>query len=121
MAWFLFSAIVSVPCSVPFLMYPRRLKDSHLIQEVRKKEMAQTYKSKYQDEESLLIQLKTFPTHMWKLFQSASFVFITLGATILFFSLDGMVSFGLKYIESVFSVPASTASISVAAVGKHLI
>ena len=122
-AWwlgFIFSGIVSVLCAIPFLMYPRKLKDTHLIQEIRRKEMALTYKSKYKDEESLIVQLKTFPAHVCKLFQSASYVFITLGATILFFSLDGMVSFGPKYIESVFNVPASTASISVAAVGKCL-
>ena len=44
-AWwlgFLFSGVVSVLRAAPFLMYPRRLRDSHLIQEARKKEMALT-------------------------------------------------------------------------------
>ena len=119
-AWwlcFIFAGVVSVILSLPFLMYPRHLQDTHLVQEARKKEMASTYTSKYNDERSLLVQLKTFPTHMMKLFHNASYVFITLGVSVIFFSLDGMVSFGPKYIESVYSVPASTASILVGAVG----
>ena len=120
-AWwlcFIFCGIFSVVFSIPFLMYPRKLKDSHLVQEARKTEMATSYTSKYENEESFLVQIKTFPTHLVELFRNASYVFITLGIAVLFFSLDGMVSFGPKYVESVYSVPASTASILVGAVGK---
>ena len=99
-------------------MYPRRLKDSHLVQEARKLEMAEKYKSKYVHEESFLVQLKVFPKHLEKLFRNASYLFVTIGISVLFFSLDGMVAFGPKYIESVYTVPASTASILVGAVGK---
>ena len=120
-AWwlcFIFCGIFSVVFSIPFLMYPRKLKDSHLVQEARKTEMATSYTSKYENEESFLVQIKTFPTHLVELFRNASYFFITLGIAVLFFSLDGMVSFGPKYVESVYSVPASTASILVGAVGK---
>ena len=120
-AWwlcFIFCGILSVIFSVPFLMYPRRLKDSHLVQEARKLEMAGSYISKYKHEESFLVQLKVFPRHLEKLFRNASYLFVTIGISVLFFSLDGMVAFGPKYIESVYTVPASTASILVGAVGK---
>ena len=120
-AWwlcFIFSGVVSVLFSIPFLMYPRRLQDTHLVQEARRLEMASSYTSKYEHEDSFLFQLKALPRHLARLFQNASFVFLTLGIAVLFFSLDGMVAFGPKYIESVYSVPASTASILVGAVGK---
>ena len=120
-AWwlsFIFCGILSVVLSVPFLMYPRRLKDSHLVQEARKLEMAGSYTSKYIHEESFLVQLKAFPRHLEKLFRNASYLFVTIGISVLFFSLDGMVAFGPKYIESVYSVPASTASILAGAVGQ---
>lgn len=120
-AWwlcFIFCGILSVLLAVPFLMYPRRLKDSHLVQEARKLEMAEKYKSKYVHEESFLVQLKVFPKHLEKLFRNASYLFVTIAISVLFFSLDGMVAFGPKYIESVYTIPASTASILVGAVGK---
>jgi organic anion transporter 4A len=120
-AWwlsFIFCGILSVLLSIPFLMYPRNLKDSHLIQEARKLEMAESYKSKYIHEESFLVQLKVFPRHLEKLFRNASYLFVTIGISVLFFSLDGMVAFGPKYIESVYTIPASTASILVGAIGK---
>ena len=66
-AWwlcFIFCGVLSTAISIPFLMYPRRLKDSHLVQEARKLEMAKNYISKYENEDSLLVQLKTFPTHL---------------------------------------------------------
>ena len=120
-AWwmcFILSGIVSVLFSIPFLMYPRRLRNTHLVQEARKLEMASSYKSKYEHEDSFLVQLKAFPTHMAGLFRNTSYVFLTAGIAVLFFSLDGMVSFGPKYIESVYGVPASRASILVGAIGK---
>ena len=85
----MFAGVASLISSVPFLMYPRQLQDTHLVQEARRKEMASTYTNKYIDEKSLLVQLKTFPTHMTKLFHSASYVFITLGVSVTFFLLTG--------------------------------
>lgn len=120
-AWwlcFIFSGIISVLFSIPFLMYPRQLADTHLVQEARKMEMANSYSSKYGHEESFYTQLKAFPTHLAQLFRNPSYVFLTLGISVLFFALDGMVSFGPKYIETVYSIPASTASIVVGAIGK---
>ena len=120
-AWwlcFIFCGTLSVMFSVPFLMYPRRLKDSHLVEEARRTEMATSYTSKYDNEESFLVQLRTFPNHLKKLFRNASYFLVTLGIAILFFSLDGMVGFGPKYVESVYTISASTASILVDSVGK---
>jgi len=80
--------------------------------------MARKYSSKFGEERKLLEQIKSFPTHLQKLFRSASWVFITIAASVLFFSLDGMVSFGPKYVESEFGLTASQASLTVGALGK---
>ena len=109
---------MSVLFSVPFLMFPRRLPNSHLVMEARKAEMAKKYNSKYGEERKFLEQIRTFPSHMKKLSQSASWVFVTIAASVLFFSLDGMISFGPKYIESEFGLTASQASLTVGALGK---
>jgi len=120
-AWwlcFIFGGTVSILFSVPFLMYPRQLPDSHLVMKARRAEMARKYSSKFGEERKLLEQIKSFPTHLQKLFRSASWVFITIAASVLFFSLDGMVSFGPKYVESEFGLTASQASLTVGALGK---
>ena len=120
-AWwlcFLFGGVVSILFSIPFLMFPRRLPNSHLVMEARKAEMAKKYNSKYGEERKFLEQIRTFPSHMKKLSQSASWVFVTIAASVLFFSLDGMISFGPKYIESEFGLTASQASLTVGALGK---
>ena len=120
-AWwlcFILCGVLSIAISIPFLIYPRRLKDSDMVQAARKLEMAKSYISKYKDEKSLLVQLKTFPAHLINLFRNVSYLFTTFGISVLFFSLDGMVAFGPKYIESVYSVTAATASILIGAVGK---
>lgn len=120
-AWwlcFILAGAVSLLFSIPFLLYPRRLNNTHLVQEARKKEMASKYVSKYDNEDSFCIKLKTFPMHMAKLFRNPSYLFVSGAAACLFFSLDGMVAFGPKYVESVYGIPASTASILVGAAGK---
>lgn len=80
--------------------------------------MANTYVSKYAEEKKFGIVLKTFPTHLRKLFGTPSWLFVSLGVSALFFSLGGMVAFAPKYIESTFGLSASAASLTAGAVGK---
>lgn len=122
-AWwlcFIFSSILSLIISVPFLMYPRFLSNYTEVVEARRKQHAVSYTSKYEEENSLTNQLKAFPAHMWDLCQSKSFIFVTLALSFLFLTLYGLVAFGPKFIESVFNIPASTASILAGAVGKSM-
>lgn len=123
-AWwicFIFSGTLSLLISVPFLMFPRLLSDSDIVMEARRKEMAKTYVSRYGEEEKFSVVLKTLPTHLKKLLSVPSWVLVTLAVSALFFSLDGMVAFAPKYIESQFEIPASTASLIAGAVGKTLV
>ena len=120
-AWwlcFLFGGIVSILLSIPFLMFPRQLRNSCLVKEERKAEMARKYSSKYGEEKKFVEQIRTFPSHMKKLSQSASWVLITIAISVLFFSLDGMITFGPKYIESEFELTASQASLTLGPLGK---
>ena len=120
-AWwlcFVISGILSFIVAVPFLMYPRLLSNYEEVVEARSKLHPTSYISKYGDEESLVDQLKAFPTHLWKLCKSLSFVFVTAALSFLFLTLYGLVAFGPKFIESVFNIPASTASVLAGAIGK---
>lgn len=118
-AWwlcFVFAGVVSILLSIPLLMFPQRLPDTQTVTEARKKEMANTYVSKYAEEKKFGIVLKTFPTHLRKLFGTPSWLFVSLGVSALFFSLGGMVAFAPKYIESTFGLSASAASLTAGAV-----
>ncbi len=119
-AWwlcFLTVGIVSILFSIPFLMFPRLLQDSHLIMEERKKEMTVQYTSQHREETSLLAQLKTFPAHFKKLFTSWTWLCLTIAISCAFFSLDGMIAFGPKYLEAQFGLTASSASLTLGAIG----
>ena len=124
-AWwlcFVVSGIASILISIPFLLYPRVLHNTHKVTAARKKEMADEYTSKYGDseEKKIALQVKTFPTHMKKLLLNPSYMLVTFGISFLFLALEGMVSFGPKYVESVFSIPASVASVIIGAIGMLL-
>ncbi len=123
-AWwlcFLFSSILSFLSALPFFFYPRILSNYQDVVEARRKEHPTRYTSKYGDESTFKEQLKAFPIHMLELGKSVSFVCVTLALSFLFLTLYGLVSFGPKFIESVFSIPASTASLLAGAVGKQAI
>lgn len=119
-AWwlcFIFSGILSLIISVPFLMYPRVLSNYAEVVKAHTKEHAVSYTSKL-DESSFNNQLKALPHHLLDLLKSKSFVSVTLALSFLFLTLYGLVAFGPKFIESVFNIPASTASILAGAVGE---
>ena len=120
-AWwlcFLTVGVVAILFSIPFLMFPRLLPDSHLIMEARKKEMVVQYTSKHDEEKTLLAQLKTFPAHLKKLFSSWTWLFLTIAISCAFFPLDGMIAFGPKYLEAQFGLTSSTASLTLGAIGE---
>jgi len=86
----------------------------------REREVVKTYRSKYGTKENtdLLTILKTFPTHFKDVVSNLSWLFITLSITSALLVVSGMTAFAPKYLESQFGLTASTASLTVGAVGE---
>ncbi len=120
--WLCFIVIgnISIFGSVPFFFFPRLLNDSHLVREERLKQMTGTYRGKFGEETTFSKQIKAFSFHLLGLFKSKSWFFITVGVTVLFLGLDGLISLAPKYIETVYQVPSSTAGLIIGAMGKVL-
>ena len=122
-AWwlcFIFSAVVSWLLAIPFLLFPRLLPDSHLVKKERELEMAQKYKGKYglNEDADLITKLKSFPYHLKQVVMTLSWVFITAAICSSIIVLSGMVSFAPKYLESQFTLTASSASLISGGVGE---
>ena len=121
-AWwlcFLFSAVVSWLLAIPFLLFPRLLPNSFLVKKERELEMAQEYKGKYLKEDTdLLTILKSFPRHLKQVVTTLSWLFITGSVCSSILVLSGMVVFAPKYLESQFTLTASTASLITGGVGE---
>jgi organic anion transporter 4A len=122
-AWwlcFIFSAVVSWLLAIPFLLFPRLLPDSHLVKKERELEMAQKYKGKYglKEDTDLITKLKSFPYHLKQVLMTLSWWFITAAICSSIIVLSGTVSFGPKYLESQFTLTASSASLISGGVGK---
>ena len=120
-AWwlcFVIGGIASYLIAIPFLMFPRLLPNSHIVMEARKKEMAEKYRSKYGEEKKLSEIIKSFPAHFAKLLKSPTWLFVTIGATCLFFAFDGIVAFAPKYFEAQYRLKPSSSSLLVGAIGK---
>ena len=119
-AWwigFIICGAASLIAAVPFFFFPRRLSNYDEIVKVRKREHVTSYETELNEQGSLRDQLKAFPAHMLGLFKSPSFVFVSLGTSLLFLTLHGMVAFGPKFVESVFNIPPSTASLLAGGIG----
>ena len=119
-AWwmsFVFVGTLSILLSIPFLMYPKWLPDSHLVREQRAKEMAKIYPMKYANEDSLTIVVKMFPIHIKRLLTNLSFMFESLAISILFILISGLVSFAPKYFENQFQLTATVAGLLSGGIG----
>ena len=119
-AWwmsFVFVGTLSILLSIPFLMYPKWLPDSHLVREQRAKEMAKIYPMKYANEDSLTIVVKMFPIHIKRLLTNLSFIFESLAISILFILISGLVSFAPKYFENQFQLTATVAGLLSGGIG----
>ena len=122
-AWwlsFLFCAITSLLLAIPFFMFPRLFPDSATIRELRMKEMALRNKGRHsvREEQDLATVVKTFPLHVWLVFSTLSWLFITIAICVSFVVVSGFASFGPKYVESLFGLSASLSSIAIGAVGE---
>ena len=82
--------------------------------------MAQKYKGKYglKEDTDLLTKLKSFPHHLKQVVMTLSWVFITGAICSSIIVLSGMVAFAPKYLESQFTLTASSASLISGGVGE---
>lgn len=116
-AWwipFLLFGILLILVSTPFFMYPRYLHDSHLVQQERAKEMARIYSNKYSsNENSITTAVKLFPVEIKRLILNPSYVFMTLGFSVVSLFLQGVLTFAPKFYEVQFNLTAATAGIIV--------
>ena len=121
-AWWLcyiISAVLSWFLAVPFLLFPRLLPNSDLVKKERELEMAQMYKRKYlQEDTNLLTKLKSFPYHLKQVVTTPSWLFITGSVSFSILVLSGMITFAPKYLESQFTLTASSASLIAGGVGE---
>ena len=119
-AWWIapvFMGILSLVLSVLFLMYPKWLPDSHLIKSERSKEMVKVFSSKFVDEDPLTLAVKEFPIHIKQLLTNPSFMSTTFALAMIFVVKDSVVTFGPKYIESMFRVTATVAGLLAGGIG----
>ena len=128
-AWwlcFLLAAVISWIQSIPFLMFPKLLPDSHLVKAEREKEMAQKYSKKDKadiestENKNFFTKLLSFHLHLWQVVTTPSWIFITIGVCFSAFAIEGLATFGPKYYETQFSVTASVASVITGATSKTL-
>ena len=121
-AWwlcFIFSAVVSWLLAIPFLLFPRLLPISHLVKKERELEMAQKYTGKCLKEDTdLLTKLKSFPHHLKQVLTTPSWIFITSSVCSSILVSSGMITFAPKYLESQFTLTASSASLIAGGVGE---
>ena len=119
-AWWIGLLIMGCSCllvSSIFLMFPKWLPDSHLVRKERAKEMAKTYSSKFANEDTLTLAVKEFPVHIKQLLTNASFMFTAFALAAIFVILEGVILFGPKYMETMFSITATTAGLLSGGVG----
>lgn len=110
-------AILSFIGSVFFLMFPKWLPDSHLVAAERVKEMAKTYSSDYVNDDSLTLLVKQFPRQIKQLFMNASFITASLALSMIFIIREGVITFGPKYLESMYGLTPTTAGLLSGGVG----
>jgi organic anion transporter 4A len=94
--------ILLILLAIPYLMFPRYLKDTHLVKAERAKELIKVYSSKYANEDNLTIIAKMFPIHIKRLLLNPSFMLMSFGLAMAFLMKDGLVGFGPKYTEVIF-------------------
>ena len=124
-AWwlcFIFSGVLSWIVAIPFFMFPRLLPDSHLVKKEREQEMAKKYKGRYGSRENtdLFTKLKTFPKELKQILTTLTWICITASVCSTVIVVSGMIAFAPKYVESQFTLTASSASLIIGAVGTLL-
>ena len=119
-AWwlaFIIMGALGLVVSVFLLMFPKWLPDSHLVRAERAKEMAKVHSSQFANEDTLTLLVKEFPIQIKNLLTNVSFMFTSFALAMIFVVRDGIVTFGPKYIESMFRVTATVAGLLAGGIG----
>ena len=115
-AWwisFLVGGILSLIISIPFFLYPRRLKDSEEIARVREEEMAKEGIKIPPKGAPLKEVIKTFLHQLKGILTNATFLLHCISISAAAIPVSGLVAFAPKYVESQFHFPSSTANLIV--------
>ncbi len=108
---FVFSGVSCFALSIPFLMYPKSLPDSHIVQAAREKEMLIKPIQNKADAASLLKSSRTFLIHLKRLLTNMPFMFQTISLSVIFILVSGMASFGPQYMEIQYHFSATSAGL----------
>ena len=119
-------AVLGLMLGVFFLMFPKWLPDSHLVRIERAKEIAKAHSPKLANEDTLTIAINEFPMQLKQLLTNVSYMLTSFAIAMIFVVKDSVVSFGPKYIESMFRITATTAGLlagglGITAAGKMII
>ena len=125
-AWwlcFLCTCVISWILAIPFLMFPRILPDSHLVQKERKEQMAQLYKKQAANDEensTLLKKIKSLPYHLFQIVTTLSWIFITAAVSFSGFAVTGASVFTPTYLQFQFNQTAAVSSLVTGAIGEFI-
>ena len=111
-AWWIGFIIISVLVtllSVPILMFPQELPESHLISMQRKKDMVLEF-TDGSSETGLIAEVKEAPKHICQVLSSPTWVYATLALALQAVSVFGFITFGLKYLETQFRISSAEGS-----------
>ena len=118
-AWwlgFIIMGLLTVLLSVPILMFPRELPESHLICIERKKDMVLEF-TDGSSESGLLAEVKEAPKHLRQVLSSPTWVYATLSVALQAISIVGLTTFGPKYLEVQYSLSSSVGSYLAGGIG----
>ncbi|KAH3750801.1 hypothetical protein DPMN_185335 [Dreissena polymorpha] len=109
-AWwipFLISGTVMLIVVVPILGYPKQLPGSAKLQQERKSEASQAVANR---KEQIGRDWRQFPRAMFNLVRNPTFLFLTLSACMEGMIISGVATFGGKFLQEKFNLPAAFAS-----------
>ena len=118
-AWwisYLVGGIISLIVSIPFFMYPRRLKDFREVTKAREEEMAKRGEYVPPSGAPFKEVFKDFFVQLRKLFTNLPLMFNVVCLSAVALPFTGLVAFAPKYVENQFHFPAFEASLIVGAV-----
>ena len=113
-AWwlsFLITGILSLLISIPFFMYPRRLKDFDEIAKARIEEMARKGEVIPPKGAPFKEVIKALFTQLKGLLTNVTFLLNCVSVSVVVLPVSGLIAFAPKYVENQFHFPATSASL----------
>ena len=120
-AWWLcyiFSGVMSVVIAIPFFFYPKLPPNFQEIHLLREKELLKKQDAEYVQNGRIKRTVVNFTLAIKGIISTPSWWCITAAIAVATITVSGFGSFGVKYVESQFGLPSSTASVLVGVTGK---